>query len=137
MQIVYLNEDPPKRACGESRLFSALIDGHILSSFPRLGARRPKLRIEFPGNPILGERKWDNQNHALIFFYRGEYLLIDANRDNYLEECIEIRNALGEFEEFATPRKNPYSLGTAKEMTSPAVHVAIAGAREDVRPGDD
>ena len=53
-----------------------------------------------PGNPILGDGKSDNQNHVIVF-YRGEYLqLIDANRDNYLEECLKIRNILGEFEEY-------------------------------------
>jgi 1,3-beta-glucan synthase len=127
LQIAYLDEEPPTRAGGEPRLFSALIDGH--SEFiPETGRRRPKFRIELPGNPILGDGKSDNQNHALIF-YRGEYLqLIDANQDNYLEECIKIRNVLGEFEEFSTSSKNPYAQWTAKEMTrSP---VAIVGARE-------
>lgn len=61
--------------------------------------RRPKLRIELPGNPILGGGKSDNQNHT-IFFYRGKYLqLVDANKDNYLEECLKIRDVLDEFEE--------------------------------------
>jgi len=98
LQIAFLDEEPPRKEGGETRLFSALIDGHseILPS----GKRRPKFRIELPGNPILGDGKSDNQNHAMIF-YRGEYLqLIDANQDNYLEECLKIRNVLGEFEEF-------------------------------------
>ena len=127
LQIAYLDEEPSSRAGGEPRLFSALIDGH--SEFiPETGRRRPKFRIELPGNPILGDGKSDNQNHALIF-YRGEYLqLIDANQDNYLEECIKIRNVLGEFEEFSTSSKNPYAQWTTKEMSrSP---VAIVGARE-------
>lgn len=127
LQIAYLDEEPPSRAGGEPRLFSSLIDGH--SEFiPETGRRRPKFRVELPGNPILGDGKSDNQNHALIF-YRGEYLqLIDANQDNYLEECIKIRNVLGEFEEFGTSTKNPYAQWTAKEMSrSP---VAIVGARE-------
>ncbi|KAJ7754416.1 1,3-beta-glucan synthase component-domain-containing protein [Mycena olivaceomarginata] len=67
------------------------IDGH--SEFvPETGKRRPKLRVELPGNPILGNGKSDNQNHAIIFD-RDEYLqLIDANQDHYLEECLKIRN---------------------------------------------
>ena len=70
---------------GDPHIFSALIDGH--SEFiPETGRRRPKFRIELPGNPILGDGKSDNQSHTIIF-YRGEYLqLIDANQDNYLEE---------------------------------------------------
>ncbi|KAF8319368.1 1,3-beta-glucan synthase [Clavulina sp. PMI_390] len=127
LQIAYLDEEAPSNAGGEPRLFSALIDGH--SEFiPETGRRRPKFRVELPGNPILGDGKSDNQNHALVF-YRGEYLqLIDANQDNYLEECIKIRNVLGEFEELGNSTKNPYAQWTAKEMTrSP---VAIVGARE-------
>ena len=63
------------------------------------GMRRPKFRVQLSGNPILGDGKSDNQNHCIIF-YRGEYIqLIDANQDNYLEECLKIRSVLAEFEE--------------------------------------
>ena len=62
------------------------------------GRRKPKMRIKLSGNPILGDGKSDNQNIALPF-YRGEYIqLVDANQDNYLEECLKIRNVLREFE---------------------------------------
>ncbi|KAJ7628707.1 1,3-beta-glucan synthase [Roridomyces roridus] len=127
LQIAYLEEEPPRREGGEPRIFSALIDGH--SEFhPETGRRRPKFRIELPGNPILGDGKSDNQNHAIIF-YRGEYLqLIDANQDNYLEECIKIRNVLGEFEELQTTETSPYSRWEAKDLD--ASPVAIVGARE-------
>jgi len=91
LQIAYLEEEPPRKEGGDPRIFSSLIDGH--SEFVRdTGRRVPKFRIELPGNPILGDGKSDNQNHAIVF-YRGEYLqLIDANQDNYLEECLKIRN---------------------------------------------
>ncbi|KAJ7598297.1 glycosyl transferase [Mycena floridula] len=97
LQIAYLDEEPPAKEGGDPRIFSALIDGH--SEF--VGEkRRPKFRIELPGNPILGDGKSDNQNHAIVF-YRGEYLqLIDANQDNYLEECLKIRNVLAEFDQW-------------------------------------
>ncbi|EAU84099.2 1,3-beta-glucan synthase [Coprinopsis cinerea okayama7 len=127
LQIAYLEEEPPRKEGGESRIFSALIDGH--SDFiPETGRRRPKFRIELPGNPILGDGKSDNQNHAIIF-YRGEYLqLIDANQDNYLEECLKIRNVLGEFEEYAVSSQSPYAQWGHKDFkTAP---VAIVGARE-------
>ncbi|KAJ4469702.1 1,3-beta-glucan synthase component-domain-containing protein [Lentinula edodes] len=90
--------------------------------------RRPKFRVELPGNPILGDGKSDNQNHAIIF-YRGEYLqLIDANQDNYLEECLKIRNILGEFEECGVSSQSPYAQWGHKDFkTAP---VAIVGARE-------
>ncbi|RSH95464.1 1,3-beta-D-glucan synthase [Saitozyma podzolica] len=126
LQIAYLDEEPPRKDGAESRIFSALIDGH--SEIMPNGRRRPKFRIELPGNPILGDGKSDNQNHAIVF-YRGEYLqLIDANQDNYLEECLKIRNVLGEFEEFRVSSQSPYaSTGHADFAKFP---VAILGARE-------
>ncbi|KAG6897792.1 hypothetical protein C0992_010868, partial [Termitomyces sp. T32_za158] len=126
LQIAYLDEEPGPKG-GEARLFSTLIDGH--SEFDeKTGKRQPKFRVELPGNPILGDGKSDNQNHAIIF-YRGEYLqLIDANQDNYLEECLKIRNILGEFEEYSTSSQSPYAQWGHKEFQrSP---VAIVGTRE-------
>ncbi|KAA1471980.1 1-3-beta-glucan synthase [Dentipellis sp. KUC8613] len=126
LQIAYLEEEQRKDG-GDPRLYSALIDGH--SEFnPQTGRRKPKFRVELPGNPILGDGKSDNQNHAIIF-YRGEYLqLIDANQDNYLEECLKIRNILGEFEEYSVSNQSPYAQWGHKEFKrSP---VAIVGARE-------
>lgn len=125
LQIAYLDEEAPRKEGGESRWFSALVDGH--SEILPNGKRRPKFRIELPGNPILGDGKSDNQNHAIVF-HRGEYLqLIDANQDNYLEECLKIRSVLGEFESFNTSHQNPYGSGHAEFKKSP---VAIVGARE-------
>ncbi|EMD36733.1 glycosyltransferase family 48 protein [Gelatoporia subvermispora B] len=127
LQIAYLEEEPPRKEGSDPRLFSALIDGH--SEFiAETGRRRPKFRIELPGNPILGDGKSDNQNHAIIF-YRGEYLqLIDANQDNYLEECLKIRNVLGEFEEYSVSNQSPYAQWGHKEFKR--TPVAIVGARE-------
>ncbi|KAK0194241.1 1,3-beta-glucan synthase [Armillaria mellea] len=110
LQIAYLEEEPPRKEGGDPRIFSALIDGH--SEFiPETGRRKPKFRIELPGNPIL------------------EYLqLIDANQDNYLEECLKIRNVLSEFEEYNISTQSPYAHWGHKEFKrSP---VAIVGARE-------
>ncbi|KAJ7774626.1 glycosyltransferase family 48 protein [Mycena maculata] len=126
LQIAYLDEEPGSKG-GEARLFSTLIDGH--SEIDEVtGRRKPKFRVELPGNPILGDGKSDNQNHAIIF-YRGEYLqLIDANQDNYLEECLKIRNVLGEFEEFSVSSQSPYAQWGHKEFTK--APVAILGTRE-------
>ncbi|KAF8921305.1 1,3-beta-glucan synthase [Mucidula mucida] len=126
LQIAYLDEEPGSKG-GDPRLFSTLIDGH--SEFDEeTGRRRPKFRVELPGNPILGDGKSDNQNHAIIF-YRGEYLqLIDANQDNYLEECLKIRNILGEFEEYRVSNQSPYAQWGHKEFTKSPV--AIVGTRE-------
>jgi 1,3-beta-glucan synthase len=125
LQIAYLDEEPPLAEGEEPRLYSALIDGH--SEIMENGMRRPKFRIQLSGNPILGDGKSDNQNHALIF-YRGEYIqLIDANQDNYLEECLKIRSVLAEFEEMKIDDVSPYTPGVKTTATCP---VAILGARE-------
>ncbi|EGC42435.1 glucan synthase [Histoplasma capsulatum var. duboisii H88] len=125
LQIAYLDEEPPANEGEEPRLYSALIDGH--SEIMENGLRRPKFRVQLSGNPILGDGKSDNQNHAIIF-YRGEYIqLIDANQDNYLEECLKIRSVLAEFEEMNPENVSPYVPGVPPPKTTP---VAILGARE-------
>ena len=125
LQIAYLDEEAPLVEGEEPRLYSALIDGH--SELLENGMRRPKFRIQLSGNPILGDGKSDNQNHSIIF-YRGEYIqLIDANQDNYLEECLKIRSVLAEFDEMTTDNVSPYTPGLPPPETAP---VAIIGARE-------
>ena len=126
LQISYLDEEPGAKG-SDPKLYSVLIDGHSELD-EATGKRRPKFRIELPGNPILGDGKSDNQNHAIIF-YRGEYLqLIDANQDNYLEECLKIRNILGEFEEYSISSQSPYAQWGHKEFKKSPV--AIVGTRE-------
>ncbi|KAF4608458.1 hypothetical protein EYR40_000803 [Pleurotus pulmonarius] len=66
LQIAYLDEEPGPKG-GEARLFSTLIDGHSEID-EKTGKRKPKFRIELPGNPILGDGKSDNQNHAIVFY---------------------------------------------------------------------
>ncbi|EAW06869.1 1,3-beta-glucan synthase [Aspergillus clavatus NRRL 1] len=125
LQIAYLDEEPPVNEGDEPRLYSALIDGH--SELLENGMRKPKFRIQLSGNPILGDGKSDNQNHSIIF-YRGEYIqVIDANQDNYLEECLKIRSVLAEFEELTTDNVSPYTPGIPSTNNTP---VAILGARE-------
>jgi 1,3-beta-glucan synthase len=132
LQIAYLDEEPPLKEGEEPRLYSALIDGHC--EIMENGRRRPKFRVQLSGNPILGDGKSDNQNHAIIFS-RGEYIqLVDANQDNYLEECLKIRSVLAEFEELNVEHVNPYT-PTLPSSTSGESHedkypVAILGARE-------
>lgn len=125
LQVAYVEEVPPEKEGDEVTFYSALVDGQC--EVMENGKRKPKYRVRLPGTPILGDGKSDNQNHALIF-YRGEFLqLIDANQDNYLEECLKIRNILGEFEHLSTSNVSPYS-GSAKEKGG--APVAIVGARE-------
>lgn len=125
LQIAYLDEEPPTEEGAEPRLYSSIIDGHC--EMMENGLRRPKFRVLLSGNPILGDGKSDNQNHAVIFF-RGEYIqLVDANQDNYLEECLKIRSVLAEFEEMAVDNVSPYTPGLPPSTFDP---VAILGARE-------
>ncbi|KAF8935959.1 1,3-beta-D-glucan synthase [Dissophora ornata] len=126
LQIAYLDERPPEIEGEEPVVYSVLIDGKC-EIMPD-GRRRPRFRIRLPGNPILGDGKSDNQNHAIIFA-RGEYVqLVDANQDNYLEEALKIRSVLGEFEQLHMPSISPYSpQTTSKDVPEP---VAIVGARE-------
>jgi len=126
LQIAYLDEEAGPKG-SDPTLYSILIDGHSEID-EATGKRKPKFRIQLPGNPILGDGKSDNQNHAIIF-YRGEYLqLIDANQDNYLEECLKIRNVLGEFEEYQVSGQSPYAQWGHKEFKK--APVAIVGTRE-------
>ncbi|EGW34636.1 uncharacterized protein SPAPADRAFT_144914 [Spathaspora passalidarum NRRL Y-27907] len=88
-----------------------------------------KYRIKLSGNPILGDGKSDNQNHSIIF-YRGEYIqVIDANQDNYLEECLKIKSLLSEFEEINIDIGNGYD-PAARDTQEDSNPVAILGARE-------
>ena len=54
-------------------------------------------RVRLPGNPVIGEGKPENQNHAMIFT-RAEFLqTIDMNQEGYFEEALKMRNCLQEF----------------------------------------
>lgn len=123
LQICYLDEEADE--FGNKTYFSSLIDGSC--KILKNGRRQPKYKIKLSGNPILGDGKSDNQNHALIFC-RGEYIqLIDANQDNYLEECLKIRSVLSEFEEMDANRTFMSTEEAEVVNTSP---VAIVGTRE-------
>ena len=59
-------------------------------------------RIKLPGNPVLGEGKPENQNHAIIFS-RGRYIqAMDMNQDGYFEESLKMRNLMQEFDSGCT-----------------------------------
>lgn len=122
LQIAYIDEHLDKDT-GVVTYFSCLIDGFCPLDVK--SERVPKYRIRLSGFPILGDGKSDNQNHAVIFT-RGEYIqLIDANQDNYIEECLKIRSVLAEFEE--DQLFDPYSTEAGKIKKNP---VAIVGTRE-------
>ncbi|KAK6457483.1 1,3-beta-glucan synthase component-domain-containing protein [Scheffersomyces xylosifermentans] len=109
---------------GKVTYYSSLLD----VSNQEEGIHTYKYRIKLSGNPILGDGKSDNQNNSLIFS-RGEYIqVIDANQDNYLEECLKIKSVLSEFEEMETDTTSEYIPGiVSDDSKSP---IAIVGTRE-------
>lgn len=90
LRIAYIDCIRLNRA-GESIYYSVLVksDGN--------GGIQEIYRVRLPGNPVLGEGKPENQNHAMIFT-RGEFVqTIDMNQEGYFEESLKMRNALQEF----------------------------------------
>ncbi|KAI5073079.1 hypothetical protein GOP47_0011092 [Adiantum capillus-veneris] len=77
--------------------------------------------IKLPGDPILGEGKPENQNHAIIFTRGVALQTIDMNQDNYFEEALKMRNLLQEFRaDYGGPRK-PTILGVREHIFTGSV----------------
>jgi len=90
MRVAYIDTVRLNRG-GATVVYSVLVksDGH--------GSIQEVYRVRLPGNPVMGEGKPENQNHAVIFS-RGEFLqTIDMNQEGYFEEALKMRNALQEF----------------------------------------
>ncbi|CAE8602284.1 unnamed protein product, partial [Polarella glacialis] len=79
----------------QQRYYSCLVDSSC--GFLSDNRRRPRLEIELPGYPILGDGKGDNQNHALPFSRCFIIQTIDANQGAYFEQMLLLPCALGEF----------------------------------------
>jgi len=90
MRIAYIDSIRLNRS-GAADFYS------VLMKSDRKGGIQEVYRVRLPGNPVLGEGKPENQNHAVIFT-RGEFLqTIDMNQEGYFEEALKMRNALQEF----------------------------------------
>ncbi len=92
-------------------------------------------RVRLPGDPVLGEGKPENQNHAIIFT-RGERIqAIDMNQDNSLDDGLKLRNLLGEFRTrdslYSYPRGHP----STATMTEDGKPTTIVGFREHIFTG--
>lgn len=125
LKACYLEEEIDENS-NEVVYYSTLLD---TSQVDAQGNFIKKYRIRLSGSPILGDGKSDNQNHALIF-YRGEYIqVIDANQDNYLEECLKIKSVLAEFEEYSIYPATNYIPGIWSKSQD-SNQVAFIGARE-------
>ena len=106
-------------------LYSVLVRGNSGGSIQEV------FRIKLPGNPILGEGKPENQNHAIIFS-RGEYLqAIDMNQEGYFEEALKMRNLLKEFEPSSREKKH----GAYHYSTRDMQDIIILGFREHIFTG--
>ncbi|OQS06289.1 callose synthase [Thraustotheca clavata] len=101
LRVAYV-DGPKKMKEGPPKYFSCLVRAQgdkIVEVY----------RVELPGDPILGEGKPENQNHAIIFT-RGEWLqCIDMNQDGYLEECLKMPNLLATVDRKAH-EKNPLTI---------------------------
>ena len=90
MRVAYIDTVRINRA-GASIYYSVLVKSD------RKGNVKEIYRVRLPGNPVIGEGKPENQNHAMIFT-RGEFLqTIDMNQEGYFEEALKMRNCLQEF----------------------------------------
>ena len=88
LKIAYV-EGPVKQPGEPDAYYSVLLGMDVLS-----GDDRVLSKVRLPGDPIIGEGKPENQNHAIIFT-RGEYLqTLDMNQDNYMGEAFKMRNML-------------------------------------------
>ncbi|KDO19933.1 hypothetical protein SPRG_21467 [Saprolegnia parasitica CBS 223.65] len=88
LRVAYV-DGPKKMKEGPPKYFSCLV---------RASKDEEKVtevyRIELPGDPIIGEGKPENQNHAVVFS-RGELIqCVDMNQDGYFEECLKMPNLL-------------------------------------------
>ena len=98
LRVAYIDNIRTNRE-GDQTFYSVLIKGDTLGDDKvKPHGIQEVYRIKLPGNPVLGEGKPENQNHALIFT-RGRYLqAIDMNQDGYFEEGLKMRNLLQEFD---------------------------------------
>ena len=91
LKIAYV-EGPVKQPGELDAYYSVLLGMDVLS-----GDDRVLSKVRLPGDPIIGEGKPENQNHAIIFCH-GQYLqTLDMNQDNYLGEAYKMRNLLEGF----------------------------------------
>lgn len=96
LRVAYIDTIRLNRS-GASVFFSVLVKSNGKGKIEEI------YRVRLPGNPIIGEGKPENQNHAMIFT-RGEFIqTIDMNQEGYFEEALKMRNCLQEFAKRESP----------------------------------
>jgi len=129
LRVAYIDEVRVNRA-GAVAFYSVLVKAGTISDdgFTKSDIEQPIeeiYRVRLPGNPVIGEGKPSNQNHAIIFT-RGECLqTIDMNQDGCFEEALKMRNLLQEF--------RPGAPGVPKIEGAPPT--TIVGFREHIFTG--
>lgn len=125
LRIAYIDSvkvpttDKNGRQVVKDEFYSVLIKSVPLSNGEQ--EVRECFRIKLPGNPVMGEGKPENQNHAIIFT-RGEMVqAIDMNQSGYLEESFKMRNLLQEFK--------------SNDDAPRGKHTGIVGFREHIYTG--
>ena len=98
LRVAYIDAVRVNRE-GDTAYYSVLIKHDPINNpNPTKANIKEVYRVKLPGNPVIGEGKPENQNHAIIFT-RGRYLqAIDMNQDGYFEEALKMRNLLQEFD---------------------------------------
>jgi len=136
LRVAYIDQNKVLKHDGQGKatvveeFYSVLVKGE------KDGSVKEVYRVKIPGNPILGEGKPENQNHAIIFT-RGEYVqTIDMNQSNSFEEALKMRNLL---EEFDSNDDDAYE-GEGISMPGSSVlngnkHIGIVGFREHIYTG--
>lgn len=90
LRVAYIDNIRINRS-GSSMYYSVLVKSNGKGTIEEI------YRVRLPGNPVIGEGKPENQNHAMIFT-RSEFLqTIDMNQEGYFEEALKMRNLLQEF----------------------------------------
>ncbi|KAI5072192.1 hypothetical protein GOP47_0012298 [Adiantum capillus-veneris] len=121
LRVAYIDEVEEGK---KKEYYSILVKALISKEEESAVTEQVVYKIKLPGQPILGEGKPENQNHAIIFT-RGEALqAIDMNQDNYLEEALKMRNLLQEFLEHG--KRAPTIVGMRENIFTGSVS-SLAG----------
>lgn len=87
LRVAYIDSVRSSRD-GDNIYYSVLIKHDLLAvnkTNNKYGVKEV-YRVKLAGNPVLGEGKPENQNHAVVFT-RGRYLqAIDMNQEGYLKK---------------------------------------------------
>ena len=107
LRVAYIDEQPRGTSGAAPAFYSCLVKSVPAAESGSGSAEIATVyRVKLPGNPVIGEGKPENQNHAVIFT-RGEFMqAIDMNQDGYFEEALKHRNLLQEF----APSRNDKAL---------------------------